>query len=180
MCRHGQSDYNAKGLLQGQLDNPLTALGKEQATLLACRAKEWDISHIISSPLSRAKQTAEVCAQALNLIVEVQRGFEERHYGRWQGSPINQLQDYENFKQRCYSQADLIPCTGAESTTTVRTRITTQLKSLTQKHITGNILLISHGDAIDCLLSMWTTPKTITNGQHIRFVKVADNFVWDQ
>jgi probable phosphoglycerate mutase len=180
LCRHGQSDYNAKGLLQGQLDNPLTALGKEQAALLACRAKEWDISTLISSPLGRAKQTADICAQTLNLNVAVQIGFEERHYGQWQGSPICQLDEFEHFKQRCYLQPDLIPCMGAESTETVRNRMTRQLKLLSQKHITGNILLISHGDAIDCLLSMCTTPKTITNGQHLRFVKMADNFVWDQ
>lgn len=135
---------------------------------------------MISSPLGRALQTAEICAQALNLSVKVQPGFEERHYGHWQGSSINQLHTFEYFKQHCYSQPDLLPCDGAESTATVRTRMTNQLKLLSQKYINGNILLISHGDAIDCLLSMCTTPKTMENGQHLRFVKVADNFVWDK
>lgn len=166
-------------MLQGQLDNPLTALGKEQATRLATRAREWNISTIVSSHLSRAQQTAEICAQSLNLTAASQRGFEERHYGDWQGVPISQLHSYEHFKLKCYSQTDWVPCSGAESTTTVRNRMVRQLKALAQTHLKGNILLISHGDAIDCLLSMWTTPKTMTNCQHIRLIKVVNDFVWD-
>ena len=179
LCRHGQSQYNAQGKLQGQLDNPLTALGEEQALLLACRAKKWNISTVISSPLARAQQTANICAQALNLPVAVQSAFEERCYGAWQGSPISQLHSFKQFKQNCYLQPDCVPCHGAESTATVRNRMTNQLKILSQQHINGNVLLISHGDAIDCLLSMYTTAKILANCQHLRFVKVADHFVWD-
>jgi len=134
----------------------------------------------VSSPLGRAQQTAQICAQVLNLSVEIQAGFEERHYGQWQGSYIFQLPSFERFKQQCYLQPDLLPCNGAESTNAVRTRMTKQLKLLSQKHLTGNILLISHGDAIDCLLSIHTTPKTVENGRHLRFIKVVDNFIWDQ
>ena len=177
LCRHGQSYYNVEGKLQGQIESSLTCWGKEQSSLLARSSKQWNISNVISSPLGRAQQTAEICAQALNLTVEVQPGFEERHYGAWQGLPISQLPAFEQFKQRCYSQVELTPCDGAESTATVRTRITNQLKLLSQRHINGNVLLISHGDAIDCLLSLYTTPKTMKNCQHLRLVKVAGNFV---
>lgn len=143
-------------------------------------AKNWGIQHIISSPLGRAQQTAEICAQALNLTVEVQTGFKERHYGDWQGCLINQLRSFEHFKEHCYSQPSLIPCDAAESTADVRARMTKQLTSLSQTPNKGNILLISHGDAINCLLSMWTTPITMKNGQHFRLIKTADNFVWDK
>lgn len=180
LCRHGQSLYNACGKLQGQLESPLTFEGIEQATLLSIQAKKWGISQLISSHLGRARQTADICAKALNLPVEVQSGFEERHYGDWQGLLIHQLHSFKRFKQGCYSHPDWAPCDGAESTTDVRIRMTSQLKLLSQKHIKGNVLLISHGDAIDCLLSMFTTPKNMTNAQHLRLVKTADSFIWDK
>tara|TARA_R110002167_G_scaffold197610_1_gene400628 strand:- start:356 stop:961 length:606 start_codon:yes stop_codon:yes gene_type:complete len=179
LCRHGQSQYNACGRLQGQLESPLTSLGKQQARDLALRAKAWNIKHIISSPLGRAQQTADICAQALKLSMAVCSGFEERHYGHWQGSYIEQLADFVVFKQQCYLKKDWLPCEGAESTENVRGRMLKQLSLLNQNH-TGNILVISHGDAIDCLLSKWTTPKNISNSQHLRLVKNTNSFVWDE
>ncbi|MBL4631545.1 MAG: histidine phosphatase family protein [Paraglaciecola sp.] len=169
-----------QGRLQGQLESPLTSVGKEQARLLSIRAKEWDISTVLSSSLGRAQQTADICAQALNLKTEVQHGFEERCYGAWRGSLLSQLHCFEYFKQHCYLQPECIPCDGAESTATVRARMVSQLNILGQKHNKGNVLLISHGDAIDCLLSIWTTPKTLTNCQQLRLDEVADGFVWNK
>jgi probable phosphoglycerate mutase len=184
LCRHGQSQYNADGKLQGQLENDLTHLGQQQATLLANKAQQWNINRIVSSPLGRAKQTAEICARILDLTVEVQSGFEERHYGEWQGCLLHQLPSFERFQQRCYSEPKFIPCDGVESTEYVRTRMAKQLRLLnqtqSQKHSTGNILLISHGDAINCLLSMWTAPLNMTNGQSVRLVETTDSYVWDK
>jgi probable phosphoglycerate mutase len=182
LSRHGQSDYNAQGRLQGQLESQLTSLGKQQAAQLAKTAQNWEIKHVISSPLCRARETAGICASALNLKAEVQSGFEERHYGQWQGSFLKQLHTFEHFKRHCYSKPNLLPCAGAESTTHVRSRMIEKLKLLnhTQEHNTGNILLISHGDAIDCLMSMWTTPLNMTNAQHVRLVRTTSSYVWDK
>lgn len=180
LSRHGQSDYNAQGRLQGQLESQLTSLGKQQAAQLAKTAQNWEIKHVISSPLSRARETAGICASALNLKAEVRCGFEERHYGDWQGSLISQLDRFENFKERCYLQPNAIPCDGAESTKDVRIRMTKQLALLNQTLGKGNILLITHGDAIDCLLSQWTKPITMKNGQHFRLIRTTDNFIWDK
>jgi probable phosphoglycerate mutase len=184
LCRHGESQYNADGKLQGQLESSLTQLGRQQATLLANKAKLWNINRIISSPLGRAQQTAHICALESNLTVEVQKGFEERHYGEWQGSLLHQLPAFERFKQQCYSEPNLIPCDGVESTANVRIRMAKQLRLLNQtqgqKHEPGNILLISHGDAINCLMSMWSPPINMANTQHVRLVKTTDSYVWDK
>ncbi|WP_339725713.1 histidine phosphatase family protein [uncultured Paraglaciecola sp.] len=179
LCRHGQSHYNAQGKLQGQLESPLTCLGKTQAKQLAISAKSWGITHIISSSLSRAQQTAQICGQLLEVPVAIQTGLEERHYGHWQGSSISQLPDFEEFKQHCYSHLDLAPCAGAESTAQVRTRMEKQLSVLAQAPSTGNLLVISHGDAIDCLITSWSAPRHMKNSQHLRLIKEANNFVLD-
>jgi probable phosphoglycerate mutase len=181
LCRHGQSHYNFEGRLQGQIENSLTHLGQRQATQLANKAKQWNISKVVSSPLGRARQTAEICGRILNLPVGVQSGFEERYYGQWQGSLLDQLPSFVRFKERCYSEPDLIPCDGAESTEYVRSRMAKQLSLLyqVQNQNTGNVLLISHGDAINCLLSMWGTPVDISNGQSVRLVKTTDSYIWD-
>ncbi|MEP2651906.1 MAG: histidine phosphatase family protein [Paraglaciecola sp.] len=178
LCRHGQSQYNARGLLQGQVDNPLTALGEEQAISLALRAKYWNIKQVVSSPLKRAKQTAQLCATALHLPVDLKKGLEERHFGDWQGQALSKLSHYQDFILRCYTDTDLTPSKGAETTANVRDRMFNQLDTIANQ-AQGNVLLISHGDAINCLLSVWKQPIKIANCQEIRLIKKAGGFVLD-
>ena len=67
LARHGQTEWNIEGRIQGQLDSPLTALGKQQALLLAEQCKMLSITSLLTSPLGRALATAELCAKALAL-----------------------------------------------------------------------------------------------------------------
>ena len=67
LIRHGQTDWNRRGLVQGQTDVPLDAVGKEQARRLARRLSELDLSALHASPLARAAETADVIAQAVGL-----------------------------------------------------------------------------------------------------------------
>jgi len=81
--RHGQSQANVDRIFAGQFDTPLTALGKEQAGHAAQQAKKLAIGHIISSPLSRAHDTAKIIAAAIGYPIEnielnsllMERGF---------------------------------------------------------------------------------------------------------
>ena len=58
--RHGQTEWNKKGLYQGKTDVPLNEEGKKQAMLVKEKLKDKKIDLIISSPLKRAKETAEI------------------------------------------------------------------------------------------------------------------------
>lgn len=94
LLRHGESTGNAEGYFQGQADFPLTERGKEQSRALAvywnCQGLKFDA--IISSPLARARQTAELLAEHLvgaqnsdQARVECIPEWQERDFGRISG-----------------------------------------------------------------------------------------------
>src|SRR5688572_19392365 len=85
LLRHGQSTWNADGRWQGQADPPLSPLGEEQARDAARRLAPGQFSRVLASDLRRARQTAEILADALRLPVEVDPDLREIDVGDWQG-----------------------------------------------------------------------------------------------
>jgi broad specificity phosphatase PhoE len=87
LLRHAQSEGNAQGVLQGQSDYPLSEFGIQQAETLSRRWKKEQIhfDSIISSPLSRAHQTAEIIATVLNAPLELDKNWMERNNGQIAG-----------------------------------------------------------------------------------------------
>lgn len=95
LLRHGQSQANRDGIVQGQLDSPLSNLGRLQADRLA---QEWHseaarFDQIIASPLLRARQTAEVIAASMGLPLELDSIWMERDLGHAQGMSIEAFVD---------------------------------------------------------------------------------------
>ena len=86
LIRHGQTDENVSGKISGQGAAPLNARGQEQARLAAEVLAPLGITHLLSSPVARARQTAEVIAQRLGLSIEEAPGLHEVDYGDWEGS----------------------------------------------------------------------------------------------
>ena len=88
LVRHGQSEWNAAGLMQGQtLDVPLTVLGHSQAASAAREHAALRPGALISSDLLRAVQTAEHCAQATGLAFTTSAALREQGYGVLEGRP---------------------------------------------------------------------------------------------
>lgn len=85
MMRHGQTTYNAGRRMQGQLDTPLSDVGLAQAHAAADWLVDRDIVTIVSSDLSRARDTAEIIGEKLGLNVELDPRLRETHLGTWQG-----------------------------------------------------------------------------------------------
>jgi broad specificity phosphatase PhoE len=86
--RHGESVGNADGYYQGQGDFPLTERGRKQVRALATRwrAEKQQFDHVIASPLSRARETAEIIVAELNLKIEkIDPIWMERHNGELTG-----------------------------------------------------------------------------------------------
>src|SRR5678816_3519185 len=92
LLRHGQTDSNAAGIVQGHLPVPLNELGHRQAALLAARLKGTTprIARLISSDLPRAAQTAQPIAQALNMPIAFDAAWRERLLGDFQGKPVGE------------------------------------------------------------------------------------------
>lgn len=87
--RHGETDWNARNLSQGNVDIPLNANGIAQAEAAAALLRGRGIATIRSSPLSRAHRTAEIVAAALGLAVAVDADLREVAFGVQEGQPMS-------------------------------------------------------------------------------------------
>jgi len=86
--RHGETARNRDGRLQGRADLELSERGREQAARLAPRFDPARVTGVVSSPLRRARQTAEAIAGACGRAVEVDERLIELDYGDWDGRPL--------------------------------------------------------------------------------------------
>lgn len=108
VVRHGQTDYNKLGVYQGQKDIPLNDVGIEQAIDMSRHLKEIvgenEISAIIVSPLTRAKQTAEPVSRIFGIEIEICDDIKERGFGNLEGQkPTPRLtnQMMLNYNKNC-------------------------------------------------------------------------------
>jgi probable phosphoglycerate mutase len=88
--RHGETDWNAQGLSQGNVDIPLNPTGLAQARTAAGQLRGRGITSIIASPLSRARVTAEIVAEALELPVTFDPDLHEVSFGVQEGQPMSE------------------------------------------------------------------------------------------
>jgi broad specificity phosphatase PhoE len=85
IARHGQTEWNVAGRRQGRLDSPLTPLGVSQASRNAALLSTHRIDAVFTSPLARARRTAQVLADGLDLPVHVLEELAEVDHGEWSG-----------------------------------------------------------------------------------------------
>ena len=89
--RHGQTELNRRGRLQGRLDAPLSALGAEQAAAVARGFAAAPVARVLTSPLQRARDTASAIATLHGLPVEVDDRLIELDYGEWDGLALTDV-----------------------------------------------------------------------------------------
>ena len=87
IVRHGQTEFNRRGIVQGHVDSDLTPLGVRQAERLGERLATEGIERIISSDLGRTIRTANIINDKLGLTVEVDARIRERDYGIFEARP---------------------------------------------------------------------------------------------
>lgn len=97
LVRHGETDWNLDGRLMGQKDVPLNEHGREQAKILRERLSDIDFDCCYVSPLSRAKETAEIICDG-KCDVFYDDNLRERYGGEMEGLVIDNWGDYENDK----------------------------------------------------------------------------------
>ncbi|MEO6020849.1 MAG: histidine phosphatase family protein [Knoellia sp.] len=85
VLRHGETDHNAAGVWQGQLDSPLSERGLEQAAAAATALAEFSPARVVASDLTRAAVTGETVARVGGIPFSTDERFREIHAGAWQG-----------------------------------------------------------------------------------------------
>lgn len=85
LLRHGRTEWNATGRFQGQMDSPLDVIGKAQAAASAVAVAPMEPDALVSSDLSRARDTAEAVAAETGLSVSIDPRLREIDLGTWQG-----------------------------------------------------------------------------------------------
>ena len=148
LVRHGQSEWNAAGLMQGQTGHvPLTALGHQQAAeaaaeLATLAGDGGGPGALLSSDLLRAVQTAEHCATATGLPVVTTAALREQGYGVLEGRPSRELWDVVDWTDPHWS-AD-----GGESLAELHGRVGGFLTGLRAAPPAEVVALVTHGDTI--------------------------------
>jgi broad specificity phosphatase PhoE len=134
LVRHGETDWNADGRLQGQTDRPLSGFGREQARRLADELATEDFEAVYSSDLARARETAEIVGARLGLPVEVDPDLREKDWGNWEGLTA--------------VERDRVDFVG-ESTESHQERILRALRRISERHPGGgNVLVVTHGGSM--------------------------------
>jgi phosphoserine phosphatase len=154
ITRHGETEWNVSGYCQGTYDSPLTANGQDQAKKLADRLLGEKIVAIYSSPLGRAKATAQVIADRFNLPVTPCQEFQEISFGEWEGKAWEELR---NIYPEGFVEWEQAPHTyrfpGGENMEEVLVRAKAKLAELVIKHKGETICIVSHGITVKVLVT---------------------------
>jgi 2,3-bisphosphoglycerate-dependent phosphoglycerate mutase len=133
LVRHGETDWNAEGRLQGHTDRPLSDYGREQARRLADELEGEELDAIYASDLLRARETAEIVGGRLGLPVELDADLREKDWGNWEG--LSAL------------ERDRVEFVG-ESTEAHQERMLQALRRIAERHPAGRVLVVTHGGSM--------------------------------
>ena len=135
IVRHGQTDWNKAGRMQGRTDIPLNETGKQQALEVAKKLKGIEFDKVFSSPLKRAIQTAKIIT-GNNIIID--KRLIERDNGLLEGKIKKEIKVLPNFN-------DLNDTSyGVESLESIKNRLDSFYNEILKKYPKQNILIVTH------------------------------------
>lgn len=151
IARHGETDWNRRGVLQGWLDVPINALGRQQAAALAAHVAAEGFAAVWSSPLSRALETAQIVARALHLPEpSCHEGLREKHFGAVQGVPKNELAELNPaLLEQILRRNPAAEFVGGESLDEFADRVIAAIEHIGTRHRGERVLIITHGWVMD-------------------------------
>lgn len=158
LVRHGESEWNAKGVWTGLTDIPLSRKGFEEARLAGKALKNFKIDNAYSSPLIRAKQTLDEIKNILglsNISITVDKALSERDYGEFTGK--NKWEIEKEVGEKRFHEIRRgwnIPIKNGESLRDVYNRVVPyyQNEILPKLKEGKNVLITSHGNSLRALV----------------------------
>ena len=151
LIRHGETTGDVEDRYGGSYDDHLTHLGKEQLAVTANNLVGKDIEIILTSPLIRAKESAEIIKLKIVCPVEIVTGLEERSYGVLSG--LTKTEALEKYPKVVETHKDpLNTDLEGESHDDFRNRVIETFQTITQKEY-HTIAVVSHGGPIKQILA---------------------------
>ncbi|MFD3707098.1 bifunctional RNase H/acid phosphatase [Nocardia sp. NPDC058658] len=155
LLRHGQTALSVERRYSGRGNPPLTELGREQAERAAkMLAAKGDIAAVVSSPLQRARSTAEAAATALDVPLRILDGLTETDFGDWEGLTFAEAAQRDPQLHSDWLGDPSIPAPGGESFDQVRERIEGVRRDLVAMYPGQNVVVVSHVTPIKTLLQL--------------------------
>jgi probable phosphoglycerate mutase len=154
LVRHGESTWNASGLVQGQADGPvLTAAGRAQAESVADAVRSLPIRTLVTSDLTRAQETAAIIGERLSLTWVRDAAVRERNFGTAQGRPLGELgTEVSGVRDGRVVDPGARP-PGGESLQDLSRRVGTFFCRLAAVEHRGDVLVVTHGGVIRMALA---------------------------
>jgi ribonuclease H / adenosylcobalamin/alpha-ribazole phosphatase len=155
LVRHGSTEHSAAKRFSGRNELPLNDVGQRQADALAKRAAAFgDVAAVVSSPLRRARQSADAIAEALSLGVEVNNDFAEVDFGAWEGQTFAETQqDYPAELSAWLASPDAAPPQG-ESFTSAARRVRRGRDAVIASHPGRTVVVVTHVTPIKTLIRL--------------------------
>ena len=143
LIRHARSTWNAEGRMQGQADPPLDETGREQARALADHLQHETFRVIYSSPLIRARQTAEMISAPHGLPITFDDRLKERHLGEWTGLTGDEVN--LRYPERADGNWRVAGPPGGENQDVLTARAAAVFADILAAHPDETLAVVSHG-----------------------------------
>src|SRR3990172_8035552 len=151
LTRHARSTWNATGRMQGWADPPLDEIGREQARALAASLQAESLDAVYSSPLLRARETADIIAAPLNIKIRLDDRLKERNIGEWTGLTGDEAN--ERFPERFNGNWRIVGPPGGETQEAIVKRAAAAINDIIAAHPEETIAVVSHGGTLNTYLA---------------------------
>ena len=179
LVRHGQTDWNLEGRLQGQLDVPLNETGLEQARVLAESLRGKTFGALFSSDLMRARQTAETISSVVGLPITFDRRLREISQGQVEGMLFSDvILKFENALTDRTRDPMSSRLPGGESVAELAARFKDCMDEIARPSLDGPVLVVAHGLAIATILCQARGYPMETVYSHIQENATAEIIEW--
>ncbi|MDK2584558.1 histidine phosphatase family protein [Romboutsia sedimentorum] len=155
ITRHGQTEWNVEGRMQGAKNSNLTQQGKKEALNLGNSLKDTKIDYIYTSPLTRAYDTALLIKSDREIDVEVYENLKEMNFGIWEGMHSDDVvRDYEEEHYKFWNEPHLYTPIGGETFESLINRVKIALSDIINQNKGENILLVTHTVVIKAIYAI--------------------------
>jgi len=177
LVRHGQTNWNIEHRIQGHLDIPLNETGRNEADICGKRLASVRLEQIISSDLSRARETADIINAPLSLPIKLDARLRELRFGDLEGVFVKDITDktWDTFNHKAHQL-------NAESLAEFYERVKSFFEEV---HAAQNTLIVTHGGVIRMARYLSCHPDLFNQSEFentcLQFkIKNTGIFIWDK